>query len=127
MSQSLWPNYSAMTPPRGMREMLDDAAGDIATQTNGKIQFYVDTVGVSRTVETFRHNCYLRVPSTGYVHLLFQVGTPIPGPWPASATTPEGEKYADIRDEAGLRATIKEILGRDRTSEIVMFLLAMVR
>src|SRR5438067_275607 len=84
MPNSLWPDFSAMTPPRGMREMLVAAAGDIDARTNGALQFYVDTLGVSGAVKKVRHNCYLRVPKTGYTHLLFQVTTPAPGrrPWP---------------------------------------------
>ena len=126
MSNSLWPNFSTLTPPRGLREMLHDAAGDIDTQTNGAIQFYVDTLGVSGTVRQVRHNCYLRVPKTEYNHLLFQVSTPVPGPWPATATTPEGERFADIQDENQLRAAIQQILQRERTKEIVLYLLGTV-
>ena len=92
MSNSLWPNFSTVSSSRGLREMLYDAAGDIDTQTNGAIQFYLDTLGVSGTVKHVRHNCYLRVPKTGYTHLLFQVTTTVPGPWPATVSTPEGEK-----------------------------------
>lgn len=74
-----------MSPPRGLREMLYDAAGDISSQTNGSIQFYVDTLEVSATVKQVRYNCYLRLPKTDYTHLLFQVTSRVPGPWPARA------------------------------------------
>jgi hypothetical protein len=106
--------------------MLHEAAGDIATQTSGAILFYVDTLGVSGTVKQVRHNCYLRVPKTAYTHLLFQVSTPVPGPWPATVTTPEGELYPDIHDEQQLRAAIEQILQRERTKEIVLYLLGTV-
>src|SRR3954464_4507359 len=122
MSNSLWPDFSGLTPPRGMREMLYDAAGDIDAKTNGAIQFYVDTLGVSSTVTKVRYNCYLRVVKTEYTHLLFQVTTPVPGPWPASAATPEGETFSDIQDESRLREVIQDILQRERTKEIVLFL-----
>jgi hypothetical protein len=116
-----------MTPPRrGLREMLYDAAGDIGTQTNGAILFYVDTLGVSGTIRQVRHNCYLRVPKTEYTHLLFQVNTPVPGPWPATATTPEGDSFPNLQDESQLRAAIQEILQRERTKEIVLYLLGTV-
>jgi hypothetical protein len=85
-----------------MREMLYDAAGDLDTRTGGALRFYVDTLGVSGSVEKVRHNCYLRVPKTGYTHLLFRVTTPVPGPWPT-------------------------ILQRDRTKEIVLYLLSTAR
>lgn len=127
MSNSLWPNFATITPPRGLREMLYDAVGDIATQTNGAILFYVDTLGVSGTVKQVRHNCYLRVPKREYNHLLFQVSTPVPGPWPATVTTPEGEKFQGIQDETQLRSEIQKILQRERTKEIVLFLLSTVR
>jgi hypothetical protein len=127
MSNSLWPDFSTLTPPRGLREMLYDAAGDIDTRTNGAIQFYVDTLGVSGAVKHIRHNCYLRVVKTRYTHLLFQANTSVPGPWPATVTTPEGDKYSDIQDEAQLRAAIEQILQRERTKEIVLYLLSTVR
>ena len=126
MSNSLWPDFSTIAPPHGLREMLYTAAGDISTQTNGAIQFYVDILGVSGAVKKVRHNCYLRVPKTDYTHLLFQVSTPVPGPWPATVTTPEGDKYQGIQDETQLRAAIQEILRRERTKEIVLFLLGTV-
>jgi hypothetical protein len=61
-----------------------------------------------------------------YNHLLFQVSTPEPGPWPVTATTPEGEKFADIQDENQLRAAIQKILERERTKEIVLYLFSRV-
>ena len=102
MSSSLWPNLSAITPIRGMREMLVEAVGDISAQTNGDIQFYVDLVGrgSSGLVESIRYNCYLRAEKTGYLQLFFQVTTPSTGPWPAVLATPEGEKYSNLTDEA---------------------------
>lgn len=127
MANSLWPDFTTMTPPRGLREMLYDAAGNIDTLTNGALQFYVDILGVSAAVPKVRHNCYLRLPKTGYTHLLFQVATPVPGPWPATLVTPEGEKYADMHDENQLRDAIQKILQRERTKEIVLFLLGTAR
>jgi hypothetical protein len=110
-----------------MRNMLYAAAGDIATQTNNKIQFFVDTVGVgsSGLVQRLRLNCYLRVPTASYSHLLFQVTTPVGGPWPASVATPEGEEYPDIDSEAKLTQALGEILQRDRTKEILAYLLSL--
>lgn len=127
MSNSLWPNFSNTIPKRGMREMLSNAAGDVGTQTNGDILFYIDTLGVSGSNEKVRHNCYLRIPKTDYTHLLFRVTTPVPGPWPAIITTPEGDKYPDAHDETELRDHIREILNRDRTKEVVYYLLSTVR
>ncbi len=127
MPNSLWPDFSTLTPPRGLREMLYEAAGDIDAQTKGAIQFYVDTLGVSAAVAKVRHNGYLRVRKTEYTHLLFQVTTAVPGPWPATAATPEGETFADIQDETRLRDAIQQILQRERTKEIVLYLLCTVR
>ncbi len=129
MSNSLWPNFSAVTPPRGMREMLVDAVGDIDTQTGGAIVLYVDTLGVgaSGVIRDVRHNCYLKLVKTGYAHLLFRVTTPVAGPWPALVTTPDGESFPDVRDESQLRAAIREIVQRERTKEIVFYLLSTVR
>jgi hypothetical protein len=125
MSSSLWPNYAGLTPPRGMLEMLNDAAGDIDTQTGGAIEFYVDTVGVggSGVIRDIRYNCYLRVVKKNYLHLLFRVTTPVASPFPASAGTPEGEHYPDLKDEGELRAAIAQILQRERTKEVVLYLL----
>jgi len=129
MSSSLWPNLSGITPPRGMREILIDAVGDISAQTNGDIQFYVDLVGIgsSGLVENIRYNCYLRAVKTGYLQLLFQVTTPSTGAWPASLATPEGEKYTNLTDETPLRNAIAQVLQRPRTAEIVYYLRSMVR
>lgn len=129
MTSSLWPNLSGITQPRGMREMLIDAVGDISAQTNGDIQFYVDLVGIgtSGLVENIRYNCYLRVVKTGYLHLFFRVTTPSTGPWPASLATPEGDKYTDLTAEKKLLDAITQILQRPRTAEIVYYLRSMVR
>lgn len=109
--------------------MLIDAAGDIDTQTNGAIQFYIDSVGVgpSGVIKDVRHNCYLRVPKTDYLHLLFRVTTPVGGPWPAVVATPEGDSFADLQDEPQLRAAIQQVLQRERTKEVVLYLLSSVR
>jgi hypothetical protein len=125
MSTSLWPNLAGLATPRGMMEMLYDAAGDIGNQTNGKIDFYVDALGmgVSGAIKEIRHNCYLRVIKNSYTHLLFRVTTLVAGPFPATAATPEGEQYPDLKDENELRAAIGKILQRERTKEIVLYLL----
>ncbi|HEY5311800.1 MAG TPA: hypothetical protein VIK18_04750 [Pirellulales bacterium] len=125
MSRSLWPNFASLAVPRGMTEMLYDAASDIGVQTNGAIDFYVDAVGlkVSGAISEIRHNCYLRVVKTGYTHLLFRVTTPVVGPFPAVAATPEGEEFPDLKDESELRGAIEKILRRERTKEIVLYLL----
>jgi hypothetical protein len=109
---SLWPNFSALPTQRTMRDMLYAAAGDIAAQTNNKIQFYVDTVGVgsSGLVQNLRYNCYLRTPATSYSHLLFQVTTPVASPWVASLGTPEGDQYTGIDSETKLTQAIGQIL-----------------
>jgi hypothetical protein len=128
MSKSLWPNFSSVVSNRGMREMLTELAGDIGPQTNGDIEFHIDTLGVSGVIDNkIRHNCYLRVPKTNYNHLLFRVTTPVPGPWPATAATPEGDKYPEMEDETQLRNVIEQILNRDRTKEVVYYLLSTVR
>lgn len=104
--------------------MIMDLVGDIARQTGGKIELYIDTLGVTGDVEEVRHNCYLRVPATGYNHLLFRVTTPLPGPWPAEITTPEGDPPARASNETELRVAVEAVLQRDRTREIVHFLLS---
>jgi hypothetical protein len=130
MPTSLWPDFKSMTPPRGMREMLYEMAGDIDVQTGGKIKFYVDTVGISDVarsrsmgVQSVRYNGYLRVPSTGYSHLLFRVTTPAPGPWPATTETPEGDTLPQSSNEGDLREVIRQVLQRERTQEVVLLLL----
>jgi hypothetical protein len=54
--------------------------------------------------------------------LLFRVTTPVASPFPATAETPEGEKYPEINDEKKLQTVISEILKRERTKEMVIFL-----
>jgi hypothetical protein len=41
--------------------------------------------------------------------------------------TPEGESYPDLPDEAALRSALGEVLQRDRTKEILLFMLNLVR
>lgn len=129
MSSSLWPNFAGLKPPRGMTEMLYDLAGDIGTQTNGELDFYIDAVGagVSGAIRDIRYNCYLRVLKNGYTHLLFRVTTPVTAPFPAALATPEGDRYPDLNDETELRAAIGNVLQRERTKEIVLYLLQTVR
>lgn len=131
MTESLWPDLLSATQPRGMRRMLHDMVGDIERQTKDAIKFYVDMVGMSPTfapgVESLRYNCYLRVVRTNYSHLLFQVETPFPGPWPARVATPEDGPSPPVEDEAGLRDAIRKILVRDRTKEVLTILLDMAR
>jgi hypothetical protein len=128
MSTSLWPNFAGVAAPRGMMEMLLDLAGDIGQQTNGDIDFYVDALGVgaSGVIKDVRYNCYLRVVKRSYTYFLFRVTTPVGSPFPATAATPEGEQYADLKDEAELRNAVKAILQRPRTADIVRSLLQMV-
>ena len=121
----LWPNFANMAPPRRMMEMLYDAAADISAKTDGKIDFYVDAIGVGAggVIREARYNCYLRVSRAAYKHLLFRVTTPVASAFPATAETPEGEQYSNIPDEQGLVDVIGKIVKRDRTTEIVLFLL----
>jgi len=132
MSQSLWPNITSAIPPRGLVEMLYDAAGDIASQTNGAIDFYIDTVGVGvagvpKAINDLRHNCYLRVVKKNYMHLLFRVTSAIASPFPAKAETPEGDRYPNLKNETELRDAVGKILARQSTSDIVLFLLSSAR
>jgi hypothetical protein len=121
----LWPNFAGMDVPRGMYQMLYDAAGNIGDKTNGTIDFYVDTVGVggAGVIKHIRYNCYLRVARTNYRHLLFRVVTPVAGPFPAIAETPEGDRYGEINDEHALIDAIGRILQRERTREVVLYLI----
>jgi hypothetical protein len=125
MNQTLWPNIDGQSPPRGMVEMLYDAAAGVGSITGNKLDFHVDSVGIGRAgaIEKMRHNCYLRVIKNGYTHLLFQITCPVAiPPFPAKAATPEGDNYTDIRNENGLVDTIGKILARPRTTEILLFL-----
>jgi hypothetical protein len=110
-----------------MAEMLYDAAGDLGTITNGKLDFYVDTVGIAPAaigpVTQIRYNCYIRVISKSYSHLFFQVTTPSGGPFDAVLGTPEGDQFPPIRNEIELRKVIEDVLQRPRTKEVVEYLL----
>lgn len=127
MATNFWPDLSKLAPSRGMREMLHEAAGGLDARTNGEITFYIDTLGVSAVVRQIRHNCYLRLAKTGYNHLLFRVSTPVPGPWPATISTPEGEPYPGIAEEGQLREEVRKILQRDRAREILSYLIGIAR
>ncbi|MGO8748307.1 MAG: hypothetical protein ACLQNE_20225 [Thermoguttaceae bacterium] len=125
-SESLWPPVGA-SPPRTMAEMLYDAAGDLGTLTNGKLDFYVDAVGVAPSVSgpvtQIRYNCYIRVIAKSYLHLFFQVTTPSSGPFDAEFGTPEGDRFPPVRNEDELRKVIRDVLQRPRTKEVVEYLL----
>jgi hypothetical protein len=109
-----------------MAEMLYDAAGDLGTLTNGKLDFYVDAVGVAPVggpVTQIRYNCYIRVIAKSYLHLFFQVTTPSGGPFNAELGTPEGDQYPLIKSETELRNVIEAVMQRPRTKEVVEYLL----
>lgn len=110
-----------------MGEMLYDAAAGLGQITQGKLDFYVDAVGVADPqfgpVTKIRYNCYIRVVKKAYLHLLFQVTTPASSSFPAEIGTPEGDSIPPAKDEADLRAAIATILQRSRTKEVVNYLL----
>src|SRR5688572_6907004 len=111
-NKSLWPQVG-VAPPRTMGEMLYDAAGDLGTLTTGKLDFYVDAVGVAPgggPVTQIRYNCYIRVIAKSYLHLFFQVTTPSGGPFDAELGTPEGDKYPPIKSETELRNVIEAVM-----------------
>ena len=124
-SPSLWPSVG-LSPPRTMAEMLYDAAGDLGSLTNGRLDFYVDAVGVapspSGPVTQIRYNCYIRVISKSYLHLFFQVTTPSSGPFDAELGTPEGDQYPPITNESDLLDVIGKVMQRPRTREVVEYL-----
>lgn len=127
MASSLWPNLISAVPRRGMVDMLYDAAGDVAQLTNNKVDFHVETVGIggSGLIQNIRHNCYLRVVAKAYAYLLFQVKTPVTTPFDADLSTPEGDTFSGIKDENQLRDMIRQVLQRQRTSDVLHFLLNM--
>lgn len=110
-----------------MSEMLNAAAGDLAGHTGNKLDFYVVSVGVADPatgpVNRIRYNCYIRVLKSETAHLFFQVTTPSGSAFEAEIGTPEGERYARIKDEDDLRKVIGEILSRPRTAEVIAYLL----
>ena len=128
MQATLWPDLTTGIPPRTVRQMLVDAAGDIDKQTNGDLQFHMDIVGSGGTSKPreARHNCYLRVERTGHLHLLFQVKTPFGAMWPAVTVTPEGDSIPVANSEDELREAVRQVLQRERTKEVLFFLLSTV-
>ncbi len=126
MSRILWPSVG-LTPPRTMGEMLYDAAAGLGTISQGKLDFYVDAVGVTPytfgPVTQIRYNCYIRVVSKAYLHLLFQVTTPSGAAFEASLGTPEGEAYPHIQNETELKDAIAVVMNRPRTKDVLDYLL----
>jgi hypothetical protein len=122
----LWPQLG-QTPPRTMAEMLYDAAAGLAQISQNKLDFYVDAIGVapvpSGPVTKIRFNCYVRIISKSYLHLLFQVTTPSGSPFDAEIGTPEGDVIPPVKDETELRDAIAKILQRPRTREVIDYLL----
>lgn len=122
----LWPPIG-QTPPPTMAEMLYDAAVGLAQVSQNKLDFYVDAVGVAPDLlgpaTRIRYNCYIRVVSKTYLHLLFQVTTPSSSAFDAEIGTLEGDKFAPVKNEAQLQAAIAQILKRPRTKEVIDYLL----
>lgn len=110
-----------------MAEMLYDAAAGLAQISQNKLDFYVDAVGVAPDalgpVTKIRYNCYIRIISKAYLHLLFQVTTPTASSFDAEIVTPEGDKYPRVANETELRSAISEILKRPKTREVLDYLL----
>lgn len=125
VTASLWPTVG-VSPPKTMAEMLYDLAADLSSITNNKLDFYVDAVGVApigSPVTQIRYNCYIRVVSKAYLHLLFQVTTPAGSPFDATVETPEGDDYSPAKNKDELRAVVEQILQRPRTKEVIDYLL----
>lgn len=110
-----------------MAEMLYDAAAGLAQISQNKLDFYVDALGVAPDpfgpVTKIRYNCYIRVISKAYLHLLFQVTTPSNSAFPAEIGTPEGDQYSPASNETELNATIGQILQRQATKDSIDYLL----
>lgn len=124
--QNLWPTIG-QSPPRTMGEMLYDAAAGLAQISQNKLDFYVDALGVAPDplgpVTKIRYNCYIRVISKGYLHLLFQVTTPSSSAFPAEIGTPEGDHYQPVNNETDLKSTIAQVLQRPATKDAIDYLL----
>jgi hypothetical protein len=109
-----------------MKELLYEQIGDLGMVTNGKLAFYVDALGMAPNplgpVTMLRNNGYIRVPIKEYLHLFFQVQSPLQSPFPAAIETPEGDSFPNINSEAELRKAIEEIMKRPRTAEVVDYL-----
>jgi hypothetical protein len=110
-----------------MAEMLYDTAAGLSQISQNKLDFYVDAVGVAPDplgpVTKIRYNCYIRVISKTYLHLLFQVTTPSSSAFDAEIGTPESDKISTVKDETELVAAIGQILQRPRTKEVIDYLL----
>ena len=117
---SLWPEFSAQAKPRGMRQILENAGGDIAEKTRGVVEFRVKTYSEG---DKFYHDCYLVVPRVRFQHLLLRVITDAK-PFPATLATLRGQTIGSIPDEANLRETLKEHFQSQETREVVENLIA---
>jgi hypothetical protein len=121
-----WLPVTTTLPPKTMAEMLYDAAAGLSQTTQGKLDFYVDALGVAPDrlgpATSIRYNCYIRVVSKAYLHLLFQVTTPAGGPFPAKFGTPEGDPYPEAKSVSELNDIIVQILRRQETQDIVAYL-----
>lgn len=119
MPASLWPDFPPEAKPRGMRQMLEEAGGDIEEKTQGAIQFRVK---VYPDGERLHHDCYLIVARVRYPHLLLRVTTGL-APFPATLVTPSGREVRDIRNEATLRDTLQQHFHTPDTRDLVNNLL----
>ncbi len=56
---------------------------------------------------------------------LFQVTTPTASPWIATIGTPEGDEHDNIDSEPKLHQALADILQRQRTKEILTYMLSL--
>ena len=117
---SLWPDFPSEVPPRGMRQMLEEAGGDIGQKTGGTIEFRVKVFPEGNNLI---HDCYLVVPRVGYQHLLLRVITGAK-PFPAHIATTHEHNSGGVLNEESLRHVLKSNFQSQETREIVGNLIA---
>jgi hypothetical protein len=107
--------------------MLYDAAAGLGAISQNKLDFYIDAVGVAAPafgpVNQVRYNCYIRIIAKAYLHLFFQVTTPVSSAFLADLVTPEGDSFPNLGNETQLDDAIDKVMQRPRTQDILDYLL----
>jgi hypothetical protein len=121
MPVQFWPDFKAEPRPRTVRSVLLEAAAGLAEQTEGRIQFVVDSKPAAKG--RFVHDCYLVVPALSYRYPLCKVsedGDPYPVILFGDGTFRQG---ASAGTEAAFKENLRLFFHADATKRTVLQLL----
>lgn len=122
----LWPDFNITVPPRGVRQILQEAGAGIKEKTNGLIDFEVRVYGDRENAVVF--DCYLTVRRLNYSMLLFRAqpttkGFPVTVIWDGANFSIRHPEPA--RNEQELLTQLRTIFTSPEVKEIVTNLVSL--